>query len=151
MKTKTIALAAALLALGNAAFADVTVYITGATAFRTATLATISNRFANAPSAAFTIATDTTAASWSGGVNISFKGNFPGVTGTTTIHTSFNGSVEGIQAITTTNSDPTYFPDSVFNGASYSSTCVILTNSIVANVSQRSDLAFSDLSINSTP
>lgn len=151
MKTKTIALAAALLALGNAAFADVTVYLTGATAFRTATLNTISNRFANAGTPSFTIATDSSAASWNSGVNVSFRGNFPGVAGVTTIHASFNGSVEGIQAITTTDSDPTYFPDSVFSGASNSATGVILTNRTDAKVAQRSDIAFSDVSINSTP
>ena len=111
MKTKILALAAASLALGSSAFADVTVNFTGATAFRVPTLDSIKAQFV-ASGQPFKFAHDRNAGNnqaFNGATRAIFQGTFPGVSGVTTICTSFNGSVEGIKAlIDSPAADPTY-------------------------------------------
>jgi len=158
MKSKTIALAAATLALGSSAFADVTVNITGATAFRVPTLDSIKARFV-ASGQPFKFAHDRNAGNnqaFNGATLAIFQGTFPGVNGTTTIRTSFNGSVEGIRALVDSpNSDPSYLDPSVLasitaavggnNGGN--GTGSISTPAAKA----QSDIAFSDVSVAATP
>lgn len=157
MKTKIIALAAASLALGSSAFADVTVNITGATAFRVATLDSIKARFV-ASGQPFKFAHDRNAGnnqSFNGATRAIFQGTFPGVTGVTTIRTSFNGSVEGIRALVDSPAaDPTYYPASALDGI----TAVVGGNNggngqgstAATPVAAQSDIAFSDVAITST-
>jgi hypothetical protein len=91
------------------AYADVTVDITGATAFRAATLLSIKARF-DASGVAYQYSHDQVAGGYSGATRAIFKGTFPGVSGTTTIRTSFNGSVEGIRALVDSPaSDASYY------------------------------------------
>ena len=158
MKSTTIALAAATLALGSSAFADVTVNITGATAFRVPTLDSIKARFV-ASGQPFKFAHDRNAGNnqaFNGATRAIFQGTFPGVSGVTTIRTSFNGSVEGIKALVDSPaSDPTYLQTSVLD----SITAVVGgnnggngkggTSSPVA--AAQSDIAYSDVSIAATP
>ena len=156
MKTKILALAAASLALGSSAFADVTVNITGATAFRVPTLDSIKAQFV-ASAQPFKFAHDRNASNnqaFNGATRAIFQGTFPGVSGVTTIRTSFNGSVEGINAlINSPAADPTYLTTAVLD----SITAVVGGNnggngaggaSTVAGA--QSDVAFSDVAVSST-
>ena len=155
MKLKSIT---GLLALSitTPAFADVTVDITGATAFRAAALDTIKARYV-ASGQPFQFAHDQAAGSFNGATRAIFKGTFPGVSGVTTIRTSFNGSVEGIKALVDSPaSDPTYYTDipgnlvtaaAVGGGETHTTTGGFAKTTAAS----QSEIAFSDVSKNSTP
>jgi hypothetical protein len=158
MKTKTLTLAAAAMVVAHAAVADVTVNITGATAFRVATLDSIKAQFV-ASGQPFKFAHDRNAGnnqSFNGATRAIFEGTFPGVSGTTTIRTSFNGSVQGLSALVNSPAaDPTYLEPSVLDGI----TPVVGGNNggngqgstTSPTVAAQSDVAFSDVSIAATP
>ncbi len=156
MKTKILALAAASLALGSSAFADVTVNFTGATAFRVPTLDTIKAQFV-ASGQPFKFAHDRNAINnqaFNGATRAIFQGTFNGVPGVTTIRTSFNGSVEGINAlINSPAADPTYLTTGVLD----SITAVVGGNNggngqggASTAAAAQSDVAFSDVALSST-
>jgi hypothetical protein len=98
MHLKHLLSGALALALVTTARADVEIIITGATAFRVATLDTIKGRF-NASAAAYQYAHDQAAGSFNASTRSVFKGTFPGVSGVTTIRCTFTGSTEGIRAV----------------------------------------------------
>lgn len=154
MKIKSILGGAALaLAFVAPAHADVTVNITGATAFRAATLDSIKARFV-ASGAAFKYAHDQGAGLFNGATRAIFIGTFPGVTGTTTIKCCFTGSVEGIRALVpvTDPAPPTYYQSSLL-----SSTTALVGGAELASqgttgaLTEASDIAFSDVTKSSTP
>ena len=156
MKTKILALAAASLALGSSAFADVTVNFTGATAFRVPTLDSIKAQFV-ASGQPFKFSHDRNAGNnqaFNGATRAIFQGTFPGVSGVTTIRTSFNGSVEGIKAlIDSPAADPTYLTTAVLG----SITAVVGGNNggngqggASTAAAAQSDVAFSDVAVSST-
>jgi len=112
MKIKTILAAALVAGITSSAMAQTEITITGATAFRQATMQAIYNAYSSvgALGNSFNVCHDFT------GNNLSqliasnkavFSGTFPGITGTTVIRTSFNGSTEGLNAIAG-NNDPTF-------------------------------------------
>ena len=158
MKLKYI-LGGAALALAfvvSAQAADVTVNITGATAFRSSTLASIKARYV-ASGAAFKFAHDQGAGSLTGATRAIFIGTFPGVTGTTTIRCCFTGSVEGVRALIPTVTDPappTYYQSSLLSG-----TTAVVGGAELASQGTTgaaalggiSDIAFSDVTKSSTP
>lgn len=90
--------AIALTSLVSSVKADVEVLITGATAFRSATLSSLKAQFDIGGS--YSYAHDKAAGLLPTATRATFRGTFPGVTGTTTVRCSFNGSVEGLRAIT---------------------------------------------------
>jgi len=155
MKLKSIT---GLLALSliTPAFADVTVDITGATAFRAAALDTIKARYV-ASGAAFQFAHDQASGAFNGATRAIFKGTFQGVSGVTTIRTSFSGSVEGIKALVDSPaSDPTYYTDipgnfitaaAIGGGETHTSTVGFAKTTATS----QSEIAFSDVSKASTP
>jgi len=154
MKTKIIALAAATLALGSSAFADVTVNITGATAFRVATLDSIKGRF-QASGAPWAMAF-AGSGSFNANNQVIFQGTFPDVPGVTTIRTSFNGSVEGIKALVDSPaSDPDYLQVSAVSGitkvAGGNNAGNGQSGLIAGAEKAASDIAFSDVGIAATP
>jgi hypothetical protein len=144
------------LSLTTSAFADVTVDITGATAFRAAALDTIKARY-EASNQPFQFAHDAASGAFNGSTRAIFKGTFQGVSGVTTIRTSFNGSVEGIKALVDSPaSDPTYYTDiagnlvtaaAVGGGETHTSTVGFAKTTATS----QSEIAFSDVSKNSTP
>jgi len=158
MKLKSIlggtALALAFLA---SAQADVTVNITGATAFRSATLASIKARYLAAGTPLFKFAHDQGAGSLTGATRAIFIGNFPGVTGTTTIRCCFTGSVEGIRALIPGVVDP--LPPTYYQPALLSATTATAGGAELASQGTTgaaalggiSDIAFSDVTKSSTP
>lgn len=113
MKLKTILAAALAAGFTSSAMAQTTeITITGATAFRQATMQAIYDAYASvgALGNSFNVCHDFN------GNNLSqliasnkavFSGTFPGINGTTVIRTSFNGSTEGLNAIAG-NNDPTF-------------------------------------------
>jgi hypothetical protein len=155
MKLKSITGLLAL-SLTTPAFADVTVDITGATAFRAAALDTIKARYV-ASNQPFQFAHDSASGAFNGSTRAIFKGTFQGVSGVTTIRTSFNGSVEGIKALVDSPaSDPTYYTDisgnlvtaaAVGGGETHTSTVGFAKTTAAS----QSEIAFSDVSKNSTP
>jgi hypothetical protein len=117
MKLKTILAGALALGITSSAMAQTDITITGATAFRQATMQAIYNAYAsinNGLGNNFNVAHDFAA---SGSNNLSqllasnkaiFVGTFPGIDGTTTIRTSFNGSTEGLNVIAGNATAPFY-------------------------------------------
>jgi hypothetical protein len=172
MKKTLLMGAAASLLLGATAGAQTVIEITGATAFRSAAIAAINNAFlAESGAGNFATAVSNTtssgsAASFGNGSMQIWKGRFPGISGTTIIRTSWNGSVEGIRAIAQPGievggnaTDPKYLKESVI-GANGTSTPVrfhsdpngdgAAVNAL--NYEQaESDLAFSDVAQSATP
>jgi len=144
------------LSFATSVFADVTVDITGATAFRAATLDAIKAKF-EASGAAFQYSHDQAAGGFNGATKSLWKGTFPGVTGVTTIRTSFNGSVEGIRALVDSPaSDPSYYTDIAGNlvtaaaiggGETHKDTVGFAKTSATS----QSEIAFSDVSKAVTP
>lgn len=161
MKSRILTLAAASIVLGHTASAQTIVNITGATAFRTATLNTIKARF-NASGQPWKLVHDQNAGnnqSFNGATLSIFEGTFPGVTGTTIIRTSFNGSVEGLNALVNSPAaDPNYLQTNVLTSV----TAAVGGNSengagngkggVTSPVeSAQSHIAFSDVAKAATP
>ncbi len=87
---------ATLFAAVSAAMADVTIDITGATAFRAAA----NNAIIQALGGPDTVQYAFTGTQGINGTNRAiFKGSFPGITGVTTIRTSWSGSAAGVGAV----------------------------------------------------
>ena len=151
MKIKNILMGAVALFLTGSAFGQVTVDITGATAFRAATLDTIKARYV-ASGVAFKYAHDQAAGGFNGSTRSIWNGTFNGIPNVT-IRCSFNGSVEGINAIVNSPaSNPTYLDNpAAFVAATpaIGGTEVPSTSSPV--IAAQSEAAFSDVSIASTP
>jgi len=158
MKITTLLIGASVVGLATAAHAAPTpkpipptiVNITGATAFRTQahnaivagftsnlTVGAISNNAANA-------------------AQVIYKGNFAGVNGTTTIRTSWTGSVEGIRALALPTdaalADTKYImQNATFSGTAASPTVLASGNLEALNgTTAKADFAFSDCSVAST-
>lgn len=148
MKIKAILAGAALLVTLGAAHAQTELRITGATAFRTAALNTLLARFQTGGN--FRYAFNGT--SFTGSTYAIFEGTYPGISGTTTVRTSFNGSVEGIGALVNSPAeDPNFLPSSVLTGnASGNGT---LTSNVTTSglVKLQAHLSFSDVAKTSTP
>ena len=156
MKLKLITTGVLALSLATSAFADVTVDITGATAFRAAALAAIKAKF-DASGVAYQYSHDQATGAYNGATKTLWKGTFQGVTGITTIRTSFNGSVEGIRALVDSPaSDPSYYTDIAGNlitpaaiggGETHTATAGFAKTSAAS----QSEIAFSDVSKAATP
>ena len=161
MKPTTFIAGLSAFALASAAYADVTVTVTGATAFRAATLLSIRSRFTDSGQP-YKFATDGAAVGQldvaaPGNTRAIFIGTFPGVTGTTTIKCCFTGAVEGVRAVTGAfdPQPPTYYPSSVLTSTTAVSgagaeVALAATGSPVA-LGGPSDIAFSDVSKAITP
>lgn len=119
MKLKNILSGVALFAIAGSAMADVTIELTGATAFRAAANEGILTAFAEGGTLGTTWNYAHSAAS--GSLNTAnravFVGTFPGIDGTTTIKTSWNGSTEGIRAVALGDVTPAYQPTFLPTGA----------------------------------
>jgi hypothetical protein len=141
MKSKFLVLSLAMASYASA----VDIYITGATAFRTAAVRSICAAYAS--QGAFT--GNYNSGSLTGASLSTFSGTFPGIAGTTTIHCAWNGSVEGIKAIS--------LPEAVqfLTAAPAAAATASGTGGAVASSLGTSgvipQLAFSDVSQASTP
>lgn len=155
MKQKYIITGLSALAFASAARADVTVNITGASAFRAATLQSINSRFTDSGQP-FKFAHDQASGAFSGATRSIWIGTFPGVSGTTTIRCCFTGSVEGLRALTgvADPTPPTYYKSSLLNGTNATKGGAELSDQGTTGakaISGKSDIAFSDVSKAITP
>ncbi len=153
MKIKSLLMGATALSLiASAQAADVTVDITGATAFRQATLNTIKARY-DASGQPYKYAHDQVAGGFNGATYSIWVGTFAGNTGTTTIRTSFNGSVEGIRALVDSPAaDPLYLQPSLLTSVSGTTGGrEVAEQGGAPKVASQSEIAFSDVSKAATP
>ena len=150
------AFALAATASANAA----TINITGATAFRAATLTAIKAGYlaGNTSGASFQFAHDKAATggtTYNGATRAIFIGNFAGVEGSTTIRCCFSGSVEGIRALVpvTDPLPPTYLPESACTVAvsATGGETAYAKNYAVGAATATSHIAFSDVQAAITP
>jgi hypothetical protein len=156
MKPTTFITGLSALALATTAYADVTVNITGATAFRAASLLSIKAKYV-ASGAAFKFAHDQATSggtTYSGATRAIFIGTFPGVAGTTTIRCCFTGSVEGVRALTSVFDPlpPTYYQTSLLTSTTATVGGAELANQgTTGAAAATSHIAFSDVTKASTP
>lgn len=121
MKLKHILAGAMALGITSSALAQTTeITITGATAFRQATMRGIYEAYLveGALGTSFNVAHDFNGANLSQLIASNravFVGKFPGITGTTVIRTSFNGSTEGLNAIAG-NNNPSFLTTAAITG-----------------------------------
>jgi hypothetical protein len=174
MKSKLIASAFALAASFGVCNAQTTVIeLTGATAFRSAAIDSINAAFlAGSGNGNFATGYSNTtssgsAASFGNGSMQIWRGTFPGITGTTIIRTSWNGSVEGIRAVASPGTDsvtgdennPLYLKESILGGNGTSTPVRFHSDpggaGAAANLLNyeraESDFAFSDVAQSATP
>ena len=154
MKLKSLLTGAATLGLVSAAYADVTIDITGATAFRSAAHTAIKAAFdAGNGGVSYRYAVD--GASLTGSNSAIFQGNYPGISGTTTIRTTFTGSVEGLLSLTkptNTAYNVVFLNSGAFGNATASSSPTLVTSATSKDAaSNTSKFAFSDVAQASTP
>ena len=149
----------AAFAFAATSHADVTVNVTGATAFRAASLLSIKAQYV-ASGLPFKFAHDQAAGgtTFSGATRAIFIGTFPGVTGTTTIRCCFTGSVEGVRALVLPSasdpSAPTYYQPSLLSGTTAITGGAELASqatNTAAVLGAISDIAFSDVKKEITP
>lgn len=142
MKLNLTALsAAAALLMASPAFADVTIYITGSTAFRSAVSNAIKNKmtFGGGQGYAFT------GSNFTGSSNQVFVGSVTGIPGVVTVKTNWSGSVAGIKALTT-NQNLSFLDYPASTGTAYtlssSGTGSVNTNNL--NTVAQADITMAD-------
>ncbi len=153
MKIRIILAATLAVLFSAAAHAQTTLNVTGATAFRTATINSIVAAYGGAGSVG--VVTSVTSGSYTGSNAISFRGNWPGV-GDTIVRCRFSGSTEGIRDLVGTTvpgtpNDVFYYPDTdipAIGSVTYKSEN---SNPLGANVARKPDVAFSDVQQTSSP
>jgi hypothetical protein len=114
IQTKSLLLGAAALGLGLSAQAQTTIDIVGATAFRSAAHNSIVAAFteSGALGTTWNYAHSHASTPTSAG-RATYKGTFPGITGTTVIRVSWTGSVEGVRTLASSKaSADTFIPES---------------------------------------
>lgn len=154
MKLKNIlAGSIALVTLVTSAQADVEILITGATAFRTAAINAVKAQFDLGTG--YTFAHNKAAGAVNSADRVTFRGNFPGVAGITTIRHSHSGSVEGIRAIAVPNvtNNPFFITDAALASPGLDLGEAANENALVSGstVQQVAKFAFSDVRQSSTP
>jgi hypothetical protein len=141
MKIKSLLLGATGLGLGLSAQAQTTVDIAGATAFRAAAHQSIMASFTKLDGYAH----DGAAGEGAKANRATYKGNFPGITGTTVIRVNWTGSVEGVRSLASSNATADSFipVTSVKTGESAGVTAKV--------DSKTAAMAFSDVTQSNTP
>ena len=152
MKIKNLILGAMFAGFASSASAQTTdITITGATAFRSATLQAIYDAYdsvGNLGTDFFVChsASGNTTSNLTGSNQAVFKGTFPGITGTTYIRTAFNGSTEGLNAIAG-NNNPAFLTQAAVNSATSS----ILGGVTTPTETIRPKFSFSDVYQSTSP
>ncbi len=139
MKITNLLCAASVVVLSTSAFAQTQINIGGATAFRAAAHSVILAGFTSVQYAY-------TAAAVGDANQAIFVGNYTGITGTTTIRTSFTGSIAGIQSLVQGNTI-NFLPTNTTVSSSPGTTVL----AAAANAPIRPKFGFSDSEQNSTP
>jgi hypothetical protein len=155
MNIKHLVAGAMALAVTSSAMAQTTITVTGATAFRQATVRAIYDAYNSVSpglnglaNASFNVAYDFTGNNLSQLIasnRATFRGTFPGISGTTVIQTSFNGSAEGLNAIAGNNNPSFLTVAAVTNSGTFQGGTTNLTEN------KRPKFSFSDVYQSSTP
>jgi len=155
MNIKHLAAGALALAVTSSAMAQTTITVTGATAFRQATVRAIYNAYNSVSpglnglaNASFNVAYDFTGNNLSQLIasnRATFVGTFPGISGTTVIQTSFNGSAEGLNAIAGNNNPSFLTTGAVTNSGTFQGATLSPTET------KRPKFSFSDVYQSTTP
>ena len=144
MKIKTLLLGATGLGLGLSAQAQTTtVDIVGATAFRAAAHQSIMASFTSLQGYAH----DGAAGEGAKATRATYRGTFPGITGTTVIRVNWTGSVEGVRSIAST----TATPDTFLTEAAISKTGENAAKTSPTVPATTAVMAFSDVAQSNTP
>jgi hypothetical protein len=148
MKSKIAILSLAMVSIASA---DQSFYITGATAFRTASIKAICSSFSSVGLVGAMKKNDGTAATLQNGDKQIIKGTFGSLPGVTTIFCSWNGSVEGVKALALNEDLP--FLESTVTTSTVTTTATGGTDlgNTATEVLAKADLAFSDVFKSSTP
>jgi hypothetical protein len=141
MKTKSLLIGAASLGLGLSAQAQTTVDIAGATAFRSAAHTAIMASFTTLQGYAH----DGAAGAGNKANRATYKGVFPGITGTTVIRVNWTGAVEGVRSVTTTT------PDTFLTEAAITKSGENAAKTSPTVASATAVMAFSDVAQSATP
>lgn len=151
MKNKLLMFSLSAATLVTPALADVSIEITGATAFRESALRAIRSLY----STDYAYGHNKAAGLVYTSDDAIFVGTVTGISGITTIRTSFKGSVEGLRAITSTASaDQRNYILPTLLGAAGNGGGVnggAETHSLTATDKVNADYSFSDVLITSTP
>ncbi len=146
MKFYSSLIAAAGLALASTASADVTVRITGSSAFRASTVNGIRNlmTFSGVDQGFAYEGTSFTGSNFH-----IFRGTFSGITGVTTVKCAWNGSVAGVQAVDTAGFTLPYLALNTTTSPSGTGTVYALSPSGTASVNadNRDDVAEADVAM----
>jgi len=138
----------ALATLVTSVKADAEIRVTGATAFRAAATSAIRAQFALGGN--YQYAHNQTAGGVIGCDRVSFRGSFPGISGTTIVRVSWNGSVEGVRAVALGGThNPGFIQDAAFVTAAAPAGGE--TFSVATQTTQLAKFAFSDVRQTSTP
>ena len=147
IQTKSLLIGAAALGLGLTAQAQTTIDIVGATAFRSAAHNSIVAAFTESGALGTTWnyshnhASSPTSAS-----RATYKGTFPGITGTTVIRVSWTGSVEGVRSLASSKAIADTFIPEASVGTGVTANVTATTPGLRTAV-----MAFSDVAQLNTP
>ena len=147
----------ALATLVTTAQADVEIRVTGATAFRAAAIKAIYDQFVTGGSFTFAhnaAANSTAGLAVQGADRATFKGSFPGISGTTTVRCSWNGSVEGVRAVALGGThNPVFIQDAALASPGTDTNEAANENALKTGdtLAQLAKFSFSDVLQTSTP
>jgi hypothetical protein len=154
MKIQNILAGVLFASLASSASAQTTeITITGATAFRQATMQAIYDAYTSVGAAgtSFNVAHDFSNNALSQLIASNkaiFSGTFPGITGTTVIRTAFNGSTEGLNAIAG-NNNPAFLTTAALSGGNFTAGIKGATTSPTETL--RPKFSFSDVYQSTSP
>jgi hypothetical protein len=152
MKLKTILAAALAVGATSSAMAQTHIIdVTGATAFRNAAMRAITASFNTNGLQIVHDGSADTLSSLYGSNKAIFRGTMPGISGTTIVRTSFNGSAEGLNAIAGKNNPPFYTADALSNSVVWNNSAAKGNIAGPTETTTRPRFAFSDVLQKNTP
>jgi hypothetical protein len=152
MKLKTVLAAALAVSATSSAMAQTnTIDVTGATAFRSAAMRAITASFNTNGLEIVHDGNADTLSSLYGANKAIFRGTMPGITGTTIVRTSWNGSAEGLNAIAGKNNPPFYTVAALSNSVVWNNSAAKGNISGPTDTNSRPRFAFSDVLQKNTP
>jgi hypothetical protein len=152
MKLKTILAAALAVGATSSAMAQTNIIdVTGATAFRNAAMRAIVSSFSTNGLQIVHDGNGDTLSVLYGANKAIFRGTMPGITGTTIVRTSWNGSAEGINAIAGKNNPPFYTEDALTNSLVWDNSAAKGSIAGPTVTNSRPRFAFSDVLQKNTP
>ena len=153
MKLKTILTAALAVGATSSALAQTTniIDVTGATAFRNAAMRAITASFDTNGLKIVHDGNGDTLSVMYGANKAIFLGTMPGISGTTVVRTSWNGSAEGVNAIAGKNNPPFFTVAALANSLVWDGSAAKGSITTPTETTSRPRFAFSDVLQKNTP